>query len=182
MENLIKSKICTKCGKSKHVDLFYKRGDGGYKSECRKCSRIASDNWKKNNSENYKKSLKEKYNSRSNEERIRWKKNNPLAYLCCSAKSNAKRYSREFKINKEYLQSLWEEQHGLCYYTNKPMLYTVSCDDAVSIDRVDSSKGYIIGNIVLCRYRINVMKNNVSIQNLLQISEDIVKTLKTKIK
>ena len=34
--------------------------------------------------------------------------------------------------------------------------------DSVSLDRLDSSKGYIPGNVVLCRAIVNIMKSDLS--------------------
>lgn len=41
----------------------------------------------------------------------------------------------------------------------------------VSIDRLDSSKGYTIDNIVLTDYRINVMKNDLSVSEFKNLIE-----------
>jgi len=50
--------------------------------------------------------------------------------------------------------------------------------DSVSIDRIDSSKGYIIGNIVLCRWVINRMKNDLSNSYFLETISEIYKNFK----
>ncbi len=46
--------------------------------------------------------------------------------------------------------------------------------DNISIDRVDSSKGYIEGNIVLCKLIINQMKSDLVLDNFLNICKNIV--------
>jgi hypothetical protein len=59
---------------------------------------------------------------------------------------------------------LWDEQAGLCHYTGLPMkLSRDNTKSSVSIDRLDSNKGYVEGNVVLCRADVNIMKGNMSI-------------------
>jgi hypothetical protein len=71
----------------------------------------------------------------------------------------AKHKNHEFSITEQDLEYVWEIQKGLCYYDGKPMERT--CGDGkpnpnkVSIDRLDSSKGYTLDNIVLCKARYN---------------------------
>ena len=63
-----------------------------------------------------------------------------------------------FDDNMDYtvLLNLWNKQKGLCYYTNIPMQLTNEIvPELVSIDRIDSLKGYTEDNIVLCCYIIN---------------------------
>ena len=94
-----------------------------------------------------------------------------------SSKGNAKRRGLAHTISIEYLKDIFEQQKGLCFYTNKPMLIDTrdvnNSNDSVSVDRIDSSKGYIEGNIVLCRWIINRMKNEVSHSIFLELISEI---------
>jgi hypothetical protein len=51
----------------------------------------------------------------------------------------------------------------------------------VSIDRVDSNRGYERENIVLCRGIINLVKNELSIEELLEVIDQIKTTMSSKI-
>jgi hypothetical protein len=44
-------------------------------------------------------------------------------------------------------------------------------DDSISIDRIDNSKGYIPGNLIVISYKANRLKNNASKEELIRISE-----------
>lgn len=75
-----------------------------------------------------------------------------LSHLCHSGSS----------IRTSYLRELYNKQKGRCYYTGVEMalLSEKKMDPfLMSIDRQDSSKGYIEGNIVLCCLGINYLKN-----------------------
>lgn len=63
-------------------------------------------------------------------------------------------------ITEEYLNEMYKAQEGKCYYSGIPF----SKDCRPSVDRIDSNKGYIKGNIVICEDKINVMKSNLSIK------------------
>lgn len=42
-------------------------------------------------------------------------------------------------------------------------------DDSISFDRIDSSKGYTKDNIVVVSYRVNKIKNNATLDELMKI-------------
>ena len=44
-------------------------------------------------------------------------------------------------------------------------------DDSISFDRIDSSKGYIIGNVIVISYRANRLKSDATIDELRRIAD-----------
>jgi len=70
----------------------------------------------------------------------------------------------EFDLNSEMIKELWILQKGLCAYTKQPMTLFQNdefgrfCRTNVSVDRIDSEKGYLYDNIVLCRTNVNTSK------------------------
>lgn len=76
----------------------------------------------------------------------------------------------EFCIDLEYLWDLFEQQNRLCALTKLPITLspTYGIDfkkqdkhkQTASLDRIDSNKGYIIGNVQWVHKTINRMKSN----------------------
>lgn len=80
---------------------------------------------------------------------------------------NCKNRFKEFNLTLNDLLIQWEKQKGVCPYTNfKLKLYNSSNKIEIpyrlkaSIDRIDSSKGYIKGNIEFISLPINYLKSN----------------------
>lgn len=79
---------------------------------------------------------------------------------------NAKRRFKSFNLTLEYLKQVWEQQFGICPYTGiklKLATYLKNHNDPIftaSLDRIDSNKGYEIGNVQYVSTAINYMKNN----------------------
>lgn len=80
------------------------------------------------------------------------------------AKHSKKQYP--FDLTYEDLLEQYNRQKGLCYYTDKPMTLIPNHPDVISVDRVDSSKGYTKDNVVLCCWFINYMKQDLSVAEL----------------
>ena len=77
----------------------------------------------------------------------------------------------EFDLSFETVKSLLLRTH--CYYTG-----TKFEDDgkfSFSVDRVDSKKGYIEGNVVACTIDINSKKSNLTIEEINLIHQKIQK-------
>lgn len=70
-----------------------------------------------------------------------------------------RRHNKENDINVSYLKELWESQEGICPLTGWKLVLTTSegtCEPNIaSLDRIDSSIGYVKGNV---RF-ISVMAN-----------------------
>ncbi len=79
-------------------------------------------------------------------------------------KKNAKNRNIPFEVTKEYLWSLYIEQNKICALTGTPIDFGKSNRDGrtASLDRIDSTKGYIEGNVQWVHKTVNVMKSYMS--------------------
>lgn len=155
MENC---KTCGQCKITKDISEFHKDKAKklGVRGICKICSKEISYKYYLKNSEGirkrtsiYAKSYTPKFN-REIDSRLR--------NLCTKAKSRTK----EFNLVDADLLALWGKQDGRCAYTKLPLLATANQFNTVSLDRVDSSKGYVVGNIQLVCAAINKMKQEYS--------------------
>jgi len=108
------------------------------------------------------------------------RKSNPLSPLKEFIRRVQKR-KFETDLDLEYLQNLWLEQKGICIYSKVQLilpsirkgsdyLYTAS------LDRIDSSKGYIKGNVQFISIAMNFLKNKMSHEKMLETLE-LIKSL-----
>ena len=99
-------------------------------------------------------------------------------------KRNAISRGIEFNIDIEYLYNLWIEQNRTCALSGLELTFgTVTRDKkrkTASLDRIDSSKGYIPGNVQWVHKDINIMKNNMDENEFLMFCKSIVEHNKSK--
>jgi hypothetical protein len=86
----------------------------------------------------------------------------------------------EFTITIEYVWNLFERQNGRCYYTNKEIELRTrnSGSMTASLDRIDSSKGYIEGNVIWVHKDINIMKNVFEHEYFVNLCKLVVSSIK----
>jgi len=77
---------------------------------------------------------------------------------CKHWKHTAKRRNIEWNLTVQDLKSMPK----ICHYSGRPLTCLSNQYDTISLDRLDSSKGYIKGNVVFCCGFINVMKSNLT--------------------
>lgn len=84
-------------------------------------------------------------------------------------KSNATKRKLDYDVEKEYLQLLYEKQNGKCAYTGIELLSPTTYKEYnsgvgspynISLDRIDSKKGYIYGNLQFVCVWVNSSKGN----------------------
>ncbi len=85
---------------------------------------------------------------------------------------------KECNINLDYLLEIWDLQKGICPYTGiqlkNPSYSKKNCKIyTASLDRIDSSKGYIEGNVQFISMSINNMKNSMSHEETIKLCKII---------
>lgn len=88
-------------------------------------------------------------------------------------KIHTRSFPRDITITIPYLVDMYNHQNGKCYYSGLDMTLDRSDLYTVSIDRIDSSKGYEIGNVVLCCSTFNMMKLRHSPEKFIELCKAV---------
>ncbi len=98
-------------------------------------------------------------------------------------KSGAVRRNLKFTLTKEYLWNLFEKQKHLCNLSGIPLCFgrkRKTPETTASLDRIDSAKGYIRGNVQWVHKDINKMKQTFDNEYFVALCVLIAKNLRKK--
>lgn len=93
-------------------------------------------------------------------------------------RSSSKRADLELSITKEYAWDLFEKQGRKCALTGLDIIISDDLTNTASVDRIDSSLGYIEGNIQWVHKDINYMKRNYSMEYFIEMCKLIAENNK----
>lgn len=96
-----------------------------------------------------------------------WRKENPEQSLLSNAKQRATSKGLEFDITVSDIVI-----PEICPYLKRPFVRGTMY--APSLDRINPKRGYVKGNIEVISRKANVMKNNASIEELLEFAYTIL--------
>jgi hypothetical protein len=153
---------CTKCKESLPIEQFYdKKGrtsNYGKTSDCKSC-RLSMN--------------------------VQWRLKNPFKYVLNNAKQRYKKrpnsVPQEFNIDEDYLKQI--DTTDICPILGIPMQWYVDAGKNVSngtrilnpnsksLDRIDSSRGYIKGNILIISWRANQIKQDSTREELIKLGK-----------
>lgn len=143
------SKACSGCGK----EQFYGRLDH-FKSALK-------GDWKCKSCSNYSNNFKGKIGPM------------PITWFEVKRKGGLHR-GYEWDLTPEYILGLYNEQDKLCALTGWPIGWAKKgLTSTVSIDRIDSSEGYIIGNVQLLHKDVNMAKQKYSQEYFISICQAV---------
>lgn len=133
----METKWCDHCKAELAIELFYVRSNGQVSTYCKACEIV----------------------------RVRTRQHsNSLAVLAGAAKGRAKKKGSTCDIDVDYLKRLWDYQEGLCWWFGVSMDLDKGAFElnpkAVSIERLDTSKSYVRGNVVLATIAANLGRNS----------------------
>ena len=172
--NGIECAFCNKCKQWRPISKFnidntvLHGNRGGLCRECKDCQR-----------------------KRYYEQRNKLFENDNLAlkYKLQQALKGTKRRSKEKNIfndlNIDFLMYLWEKQKGLCAITGFPMTYKFyegRVNTNLSVDRIDSTKGYSKENVQLVCMAANQMKNDLSMNEFIELCEAVIALERERVK
>lgn len=144
-------KKCSKCLEEKSiVDDFYKG-----RAVCKNCVRL------------YKQPYNKKHYT-DNIEEIKLKRKSP-ARKFSEYKGNAHSRNRSFELTFDQFKSFWQKS---CYYCKGTV-------ETIGLDRIDSSVGYIITNVVSCCATCNEAKMDRSQQEFIEHCRKVAATFET---
>lgn len=99
------------------------------------------------------------------------RKEKPLDNKIVTKRAEAKKVGLDFNITKEDL--IVPER---CPYLDIPLILSGPvCDNLISLDRIDSTKGYVKGNVQVISMKANTMKSNASIEELKLFAKNILR-------
>lgn len=140
------TKSCRKCSENKPVSEFrrWRRSPDGYRNECKECQCAAEKTWRKNSNSaaRYAKEFRER---------------NPTSYAISRCKQTAERKGLDFDLHLHFEELYRRVRQGVCELTGFPLDLAMPSTrqqrrpNAVSIDRIDAKKGYVLSNVrVVC--------------------------------
>lgn len=166
--------FCNKCKKWKPLSKFsidntFLHGNrGGLCRECKDCQRA-------------------RYYDQRN--KLFEDDNLALRYKLQQALKGTRRRSKEKNIYNDltldYLMYLWEKQSGKCALTGMQMTYKFyegRVNSNLSVDRIDSAKGYSKDNVQLVCMVANQMKNDLTMSEFIELCEAVLAEERERIK
>jgi hypothetical protein len=167
---------CSECQQLKPPTEFYKSARNLCRQQrdnaCKNCHKRRAASYYAANAETVKKNHQIYYAAQSvqvKSRRYEWKCNNIAKYLFRCAKKRAKR--KGFLFNIDVLDIVVPKTCPILGITlslsrGKP------AENSPSVDRIDSAKGYVKGNVRVISYRANKLKNNATLEELQMIVAD----------
>lgn len=152
-------KKCTSCERVLPLESFTKNKNStdGHFYRCKECEKKRKKEFYNNG---YNKVMSAKQPTRREYNRKYHNEMDLFKLRLRTSKQRAKKGGWEFNLTLEHLVELYHKQNGLCYISNVEMSLDKHSPKTMSLDRIDSLKGYVIGNVALCTDFINNAKSN----------------------
>jgi hypothetical protein len=165
------SKECRTCEEVKPIDEFYyqNKATGARQSECKLCMHNRNTAWKHRHIDRMRPAM----TAASKKSRRR----NPKTAMIAAARNRATIKGEDFLIVDEDvvvpefcpvlgIKLEWPDPDGLMGNYGNLMK-----DNRPSIDRIDNTKGYVPGNIVVVSYRANRLKSDATVEEMRKLAD-----------
>lgn len=160
-------KTCRTCLEPKSVGDFWRRraAPDGLQTECKDCMGARNLRWIGNNRDRFRASNLKATHA--------YRQRDPLARLYAYTRNRARKQGIEFSISIDDLR--WNEFCPVLGIRLVPTLGNgkgsgLSKETAPSVDRIDNTKGYVPGNVVIVSWRANRIKSDATPEELRRIA------------
>lgn len=127
--------------------------------------------------------LYKNYRDRNRKKIAEWWKKSPRGRFGVLLQLALKRRVTKAPITIDELMELWVRQRGTCLLSGLKMTWNQGKTEptSLSIDRIDSNKGYEKGNVRLVCYQVNAFRNRWSDEQMIAMARAIIaQSKKTK--
>jgi hypothetical protein len=147
-------RTCKKCNLVKPKEEFCKLNSTAYSYMCKDCF---NENRSSNRNDYFFKTL-----------------NSFITHKIANARKRAKKKNINFDLDIEFIINLYEKQNGLCALSKETLTFERNNFKNLSIDRVNSSKGYTKDNVQLVCEIVNCMKLDLNVEDFILFCKKIV--------
>lgn len=179
------TKRCSICGQIKVIEDFYKNliYPDGFSHQCKSCTKLSAKLWNKNHKYDPDPLIVTKQCFNCEQEkpvndfyRDRRKKDGYSTYCkpCYKLifrKNTLENRLKRWRLTAKYRKLLFslsisdlEKIPQVCHYTGVELTLEDGQPNTISLDRIDSSKGYTPDNVVFCCGFVNIMKTDLSLE------------------
>ncbi len=147
-------KICSTCKVSKPLNQFTSNRNqpSGYMCYCKACNNERNKTYRRDP--------------------------NNLTRACIRVFGYIKRRSRvkgiDLDIDADFIEELYKTQFGHCAYTGDKLSLQAGLPTTLSVDRVDSSLGYIKSNVKLVTWEVNNVKQNLAMDSFVLLCKKVI--------
>lgn len=169
-------KLCPKCGEWKDISLFNKSSKKrGYSGHCKECNRIICRQYGQRRKIEDPTFLERE---RLRAEQRRSTRPQRVKQLVNSTRRSAAKRKIYFDLQEPYIYVMIECQFWRCLKTG--IEFDLTSGQGIrpfgpSIDRIDSTKGYILGNIQIVCNIYNFAKNSFDHETVLTMARELIK-------
>jgi hypothetical protein len=176
---------CARCKVSKSRKCFYVYPDGRVHSYCRDCVRVYTKEPKRAAS---RLAYATKYHKENTEQRTQYKRNRRTTVegraldLMDRARIRAAESGKGFDLTRPWVEKLIS---GRCAVSGRefdltPSASTHANPNAPSLDRIDSTKGYLKSNVRAVTVHVNYALNLFGDDALVSLAKDVLRTISSR--
>jgi transposase-like protein len=171
----VDTKVCTKCGIEKPLDMFNKsnHNSSGHSPRCKQCDKEYREE-NKERAKEYSKLYRKEHEEELRLKKKTYREENILLVLVDKRIKKSKELNLPYSPRKElveHVQNLYKKQNGKCACCGVEMVVNdeYSKDDSMTIDKLVKEDGYVVDNVNLICFACNTVKNDGNSEDIYQV-------------